>query len=179
MNSSTLPDKIKKEEQFRDYDYTSKAINRLEKFVKDKSKNFMLAIGYKLPHLQVHMPYHYYDLYKDKKQFWKLNRRESRFPHSAPDVAYRCCAEPKFMYMEQEGEVPAPPAKVINMGDINMVVSETMRDEMMQGYCASITYVDKQLGRLLDVVDKYDLWKNTVVILTSDHGMHNGEKGIW
>ena len=34
-------------------------------------------------------------------------------------------------------------------------------------------------GKLLDVMDKLDLWKTTTVVLTADHGMHMGEKGIW
>ena len=62
---------------------------------------------------------------------------------------------------------------------MNFQFDKDMRNEIMMGYSASITFVDVQLGRLLDVFDKHNLWKNTVVILTSDHGMHNGEKGIW
>ncbi len=34
-------------------------------------------------------------------------------------------------------------------------------------------------GRILDVLDELKLWDNTTVILSADHGMHNGEKGIW
>jgi hypothetical protein len=39
--------------------------------------------------------------------------------------------------------------------------------------------VDTQLGRLLDAIDELQLWNNLTIILTADHGMHNGEKGIW
>jgi iduronate 2-sulfatase len=49
----------------------------------------------------------------------------------------------------------------------------------MMGYCAGVSFVDKQVGKILDVLDQLDLWKNTTVVLTADHGMHNGEKGIW
>ena len=54
-----------------------------------------------------------------------------------------------------------------------------MRDELMMGYCAGVSFVDKQVGKLLDVMDQLDLWKNTTVVLTADHGMHCGEKAIW
>jgi arylsulfatase A-like enzyme len=54
-----------------------------------------------------------------------------------------------------------------------------MRDELMMGYCAGVSFVDKQVGKLLDVMDRHNLWENTTVVLTADHGMHNGEKGIW
>ena len=51
--------------------------------------------------------------------------------------------------------------------------------EIMWGYAAAVSYLDMQLGRILDLLDRLDLWKNMTIILTSDHGMHNGEKGIW
>ena len=54
-----------------------------------------------------------------------------------------------------------------------------MRDELMMGYCAGVSFVDKQVGKILDVLDQLDLWKTTTVVLTADHGMHCGEKAIW
>ncbi|MDA7922232.1 sulfatase [Verrucomicrobiales bacterium] len=50
---------------------------------------------------------------------------------------------------------------------------------LMRGYLASISYVDNQLGRLLDAVGNSPRWKNTVIILWSDHGFHIGEKENW
>jgi iduronate 2-sulfatase len=44
----------------------------------------------------------------------------------------------------------------------------------MQGYAAAVSFVDAQVGRLLDVVDELQLWDKLSVVLTSDHGMHNG-----
>lgn len=49
----------------------------------------------------------------------------------------------------------------------------------MQGYLASISYVDYQLGRLLDGLDSSPLKGNTIIILWSDHGFHIGEKQNW
>ena len=54
-----------------------------------------------------------------------------------------------------------------------------VHQEMMWGYAALVTFVDKQLGRVLDAIDQLELWGNLTVVLTADHGMHNGEKGIW
>ncbi|WP_162006828.1 sulfatase [Roseimaritima sediminicola] len=50
---------------------------------------------------------------------------------------------------------------------------------LMRGYLASISYVDHQLGRLLDGLDASPLADNTVVVLWSDHGFHIGEKENW
>ena len=50
----------------------------------------------------------------------------------------------------------------------------------MQGYLASISYVDHQLGRLLDALDRTPGMKNnTIIVLWSDHGFHIGEKANW
>jgi iduronate 2-sulfatase len=54
-----------------------------------------------------------------------------------------------------------------------------MHDELMVGYSAAVSFLDAQVGRILDVMDELQLWENTTVVLTSDHGMHNGEKGLW
>ena len=177
MNSTTMADRTKPEEKFRDYDYTSKAIDRLRVMIADKSHHFMLAMGFKLPHLQTHVPWKYYEPYLNRTHLWKMSKKELRFPHSAPDVAYRCCAEPEFTFMIDHGAVRNP--NKLSMGDINMAFTDQMYDELMLGYCAGISFVDAQLGRLLDVLDQTDAWSNTVVVLAADHGMHNGEKGIW
>ncbi len=50
---------------------------------------------------------------------------------------------------------------------------------LMRGYLASISYVDHQLGRLLDGLDASPMAKNTIVILWTDHGFHIGEKANW
>ena len=54
-----------------------------------------------------------------------------------------------------------------------------MHDELMMSYCGGVSYLDSQLGRILDVLDELNLWNNLTVVLSSDHGMHNGEKGLW
>lgn len=41
---------------------------------------------------------------------------------------------------------------------------------MAWGYAAAVSFLDAQLGRLLDVLDELRLWDDTTVILTSDHG---------
>lgn len=54
-----------------------------------------------------------------------------------------------------------------------------MWERMIQGYHASITFMDAQLGRVLDALDASSAAKNTIVVLWSDHGMHFGEKQNW
>lgn len=176
MNSSTMPDKIRPIERFRDYEFTTRTIETMRRISKEPNY-WMVAIGFKHPHLAIHVPHHYYSMYKGKEEMWRLTRKELRFPPSSPEVAYRCCAEQSFFMMNEEGAKKS--FNEIGLGDINFAFTDKMHDEMMLGYCAGVTFVDAQLGRLLDVMDELKLWDNTTIVLTADHGMHNGEKGIW
>jgi hypothetical protein len=58
MNSSTMPDKVKHEHHFRDYIHTTRAIEVLTN-MSQHDKYFMLGMGFKLPHLAVHVIYIY------------------------------------------------------------------------------------------------------------------------
>lgn len=176
MNASVMPDKVLPEENFRDALYADKAVKSLNKMV-DQNKPFMLSIGFKLPHIELHVPYKHYELYKNKSDTWQLTRNELRFPPTAHEASYRCCADINYRFMHEEGAKPA--IKSVRLGNINSVLPGEMHDELMATYCASISYLDVQLGKLLDVMDARNLWQNTTVILTSDHGMHLGEKGLW
>jgi arylsulfatase A-like enzyme len=50
---------------------------------------------------------------------------------------------------------------------------------MIRAYYATVSFADKQVGRVLSALRKLGLDRNTVVVLTSDHGFHLGEKGRW
>lgn len=143
MNASTMPDKVRKEENFRDYEFTTRAISTLRKMTKETKFN-MLGIGFKLPHIAVHIPYKYYEMYKGKSAAWKLTKKELRFPISVSEVSYRCCADGEFKFMNQEGALKHN--RTTRIGDINNAFTEEMHDEMMMGYNAAITFVDVQLG---------------------------------
>lgn len=106
MNASTMPDP-KPLNKFRDYEFTSRALQTWEKMLASP-KYHMLAVGYKLPHLTLHVPQQFHDLYKGQEHKWKLNKRELRFPLSTSEISYRCCAEPDFKFLNQNGKPPPP-----------------------------------------------------------------------
>lgn len=176
MNSSVMPDKVKPLHGFRDHEFATKAVEQLRKMAA-KSQFFMSAVGFKLPHLDLHVPHKFFELYKDKKEFWKLSKKELKYPTSLSEISYRCCAEGRFRFMREEGSLPHN--RSTGLMDINKALPNEMHDDLMMGYLAGISYLDTQVGRILDVLDELNLWENTTVVLTSDHGMHNGEKGIW
>ena len=178
VNSSVNPDRHKPESEFQDYKVASKAINGI-KVLSEMDDYFFVGIGFKLPHLLVHFPHKYFDMYRSRTNVWeRTNSSALAFPSTAHSISYRCCAGQTYQYLNKEGD-----AKFVReteyLHDIKKPIPLDMHVELMWAYSAAITYLDTQLGRVLDTIDELDLWHNLTVILTADHGMHNGEKGIW
>lgn len=56
---------------------------------------------------------------------------------------------------------------------------EAYREYVQNQYKALVSMIDKNLGRLLDAMDKNDLWKDTMLVVTTDHGILLGEHDWW
>jgi iduronate 2-sulfatase len=58
-------------------------------------------------------------------------------------------------------------------------MTDEQRRQARQAYYASISFMDAQVGRVIESLDRHGLAENTVIVFTSDHGYHMGEHGLW
>lgn len=56
---------------------------------------------------------------------------------------------------------------------------DPMRRELLKGYCAGVTFMDQQLGKVLDSLTVHGLDESTTIVFFSDHGFAMGERGQW
>ncbi len=115
-------------------------------------KPFFLSVGYFRPHAPYIAPKEYFDLYPlDTIKPYMMP------PDDRNDI-------PKAAWADRKGQLD---------------LTELQRKEIIQGYYASISFMDAQVGRLLDGLKAYGLDQNTIVIFLSDHGYHLGAHDLW
>ena len=117
---------------------------------------FFLACGVFRPHIPLEVPQQYYDLYP-------LNEIE------LPEVL-----------ANDLDDLPDAGLALAQTDEINAeLLEDGNREELIQGYLASVTFADAQIGKVLDALESSEYADNTIVALWSDHGMHFGEKTHW
>jgi len=121
---------------------------------------FFMAVGFARPHLPFSVPKKYWELYNAKS----LPHPSSESPPvGAPQVAGK-----------RNGEL-ANYAPVPTSGE----VSPQLERQLVHGYYASVSFVDAQIGKVLEQLDALALNQNTIVVLWGDHGFHLGDHGYW
>lgn len=121
---------------------------------------FFIVTGFARPHLPFSAPKKYWDLYDPAKL---LMPAIDKLPVDAPAVAGKTNGE-----LANYKPVPA-----------NGVVDEALGRQLTHGYYASVSYVDAQIGKVLDELDRLKLADSTLVVLWGDHGFHLGDHGYW
>jgi iduronate 2-sulfatase len=86
------------------------------------------------------------------------------------------------MYPQEEQRLPAVPADEQVLGarrGAAMGIPAHQERAALSAYSASITFMDAQLGLIIDAMDRRRLWDSTVVLFLGDNGFHAGEHGLW
>src|SRR5690606_28805694 len=112
---------------------------------------FFIAAGFYKPHCPYIAPQKYFDMYPDLE----------RIPAA------------------EFSELALRASPTASRGVVWDVPVEDQR-EAIRGYYATISFMDAQVGRLLDALDRLGLAENTIVVFLSDHGYHLGDHGgMW
>jgi len=124
-----------------------------------KSEPFFLAVGFVKPHLPFISPKKYWDLYDPAK----IQLAPNKFrPKDAPDYSILPGGEMRNYKDIPDGSIP-----------------DDLARQLKHGYYAAISYMDAQVGKVLDELDRLNLRQNTIVILWGDHGWKLGEHDAW
>lgn len=126
-----------------------KSVELLKEAARDE-RPFYLATGFRRPHTPYIAPSKYFDLYPLDQMIWP--------------------AEPA-------GHVAGIPPIALTYPPGKPALPEADRAVVQSAYFASISFMDAQVGLLLDALDQLKLWDKTIVVFQSDHGYHLGEHG--
>ncbi len=125
----------------------------LQRCAKRRDRPFFLAVGFYRPHTPYVAPKKYFEPYPLDQmpvvQGWEEDQKDI----------------PKLGLGSHKKD--------------HELLTDDLRRQAIQAYYASISFMDAQVGRLLDSLDELGLADNTIVVFTSDHGYHMGEHGLW
>lgn len=121
---------------------------------------FFLAVGFRRPHLPFSAPERYWAMYDEMKMPLPENPQA---PAGVPAVAMHPSTELR-------GYTDIPDAGPLDEATICRLI---------QGYYAGTSFIDAQIGRLLDELEELGLTSNTIIVLWTDHGYHLGEHDLW
>ncbi len=136
------------------------AVRRLQSAAQKPDEPFFLAVGFIRPHLPFVAPQKYWDLYQTEEIPMP---QVTHLPADAPAYAGQPGGE-----LRQYSGIP-------EKGEIN----EALTRRLIHGYYAATSYMDAQLGLVLDALDASGHADNTVIVLWGDHGWHLGDHGFW
>ena len=152
-----LPDDWDRDDPEKQQQDTEQA-NRAIAFLRDAHERpFFLSLGFWRPHSERIVPKRYYDLYP-------LDSIQIPPSYRADDLE----------------DVPAPGRRqATHQGTHAAVINAGLWREYLRSYYAATSYIDEQIGRVLDALDASPHARNTIVILASDNGYNGGEKNMW
>lgn len=144
------------------------AKNKLIELTK-QSKPYFMAVGFHKPHLPFVAPKKYWDLYqRDKFSLAEFTEHAK----DAPEIAYHKSGELR-------NYIDIPEFATFNTPGNHIQLKEEKQKELIHGYYAAISYMDAQVGVLLNTLDSLGTLKNTIIVLWGDHGWHLGDHDLW
>lgn len=139
------------------------AVQKLKE-VSQKGQPFFLGIGFFKPHLPFNSPEKYWNLYNESE----LPLSPTPFIPENVNKASLHNSDEFNSYLAGD-EHPS----------LDKRVSDSYAQKLRHAYFAAISYVDAQIGKVLDELERLGLAENTIVVVWGDHGWHLGDHLVW
>ena len=162
FSSSPAPD-----EAYVDGAIAAEALRMIDD-LSTKRKPFFLAVGFKRPHLPFSAPQKYWNLYgRDRIPLAAFQKRGSNIGPLAfkgPGEISKYPMDDRFYTTD-------------NNGQLNL--DEAFQRELVHGYYACASFIDFQIGKIVNKLKKEGLMDNTIIVIWGDHGFHLGDHRMW
>ncbi|MEM7312220.1 MAG: sulfatase [Planctomycetota bacterium] len=150
------------DDAYADSRVAAETIRRLRAAQK-RDQPFFIVAGFARPHLPFSAPKKYWDMHNADELELATN---TDLPQDSPKVAHKRGGEIRNYFPVPDKRDPA------------MIDQSTAR-KLIQGYYASVSFVDAQIGKVLNELNSTGMADETIVVLWGDHGFHLGDLGIW
>ena len=130
---------------------------------------FFMAVGFHKPHLPFVSPKKYWDLYNREDMPLAKFQEHSK---DGPEIAYHNSNE-----LRNYSDIPDFAS--FSDGDNHIGIKPEKQKQLIHGYYSAISYIDAQVGILLNTLDSLGILENTIIVLWGDHGWHLGDHDLW
>ncbi len=156
------------DDAYKDGIFAKLAIQQINTLAQSNTP-FFLAVGFHKPHLPFVAPKKYWDLY-DKNDI--KTAKNQGFAKNAVEFAYHTSNELRS-YTDEKGN------RIYDKLKTGQKLHEAEQKKLIHAYMATVSFIDAQVGKLLDALEKNKLAENTIIVFWGDHGWHLGDHGMW
>jgi arylsulfatase A-like enzyme len=142
---------------------TQLALSKLKE-LKNSTEPFFMGVGLFKPHLPFTSP----------EKYWNLYNRDSISISPNPNIPEHVSLKSLHTSGEFNGYKLTD-----EIASLDKPVSEAYAKNLKQAYYACVSYIDNQIGMILDELQAQNLDKNTIVVIWGDHGWHLGDQQMW
>lgn len=121
---------------------------------------FFMGVGWYKPHLPFAVPKRYWDMYKPEDIEYA---QADQLPEGVPEYS-------RYGFGELRNYADVPD---------DGPLSDELKTRLIHAYYACVSFLDAQVGKVLDMLEQTGLAENTIVVFVADHGYQLGEHGLW
>lgn len=156
------------DDAYKDGIFGKLAVDKIHQLA-DQAEPFFLGVGFHKPHLPFVAPKRYWDLYNrediELAEFREIAENDIRYSyHNSNELRGYTDENGDYIYAEITPENP---------------LAESEQKKLIHAYMATVSYVDAQVGKIMDALEENDLMNNTIIVFWGDHGWHLGDHGMW